>query len=130
MRVDVGTDEIIGLEADLFAPCALGGVINDETIPRLKAPIVAGATNNQLTALRHGEALHARGILYAPDYVINAGGVIDIAHEGPDYNPDKVLEQAGGIYDTILNIFRRAEEASLPPHIIADRIAEERFQRV
>ena len=80
----VGGDEILGVEADVLAPCALGGVINDDSLPRLSCAIVAGAANNQLLEDRHGAALHARGILYAPDYVINAGGLINIAEElGP-----------------------------------------------
>ena len=122
-------DEIVGVEADVFAPCALGAVFNDDTVPRLKAKIVAGAANNQLADPRHGHALHARGVLYAPDYVVNAGGVIDIACEGPDYSIDRVLKRVEGIYDTLTEILRRAASSGLPPFVVADRMAEERFVR-
>lgn len=125
----VPSAEIHGYDADVFAPCALGAILNDETIPRIKAPIVAGAANNQLAAPRHGAALTARGILYAPDYVINAGGVIDVAAEGPGYNADAVLTRAAGIHDTLLGIFQRADAEGLPTGAIADRMAEDRFLR-
>ena len=123
----VEPDRLIEVEADVFAPCALGAVINDETVPRLRAGIVAGAANNQLAAPRHGDALAARGILYAPDYVINAGGVIDIAAEGPDYDADAVLAAAARIGETLRAVLARSEREGRPPHRVADRMAEERF---
>ena len=125
----VSVAEIHGSDADVFAPCALGAILNDETIPRIKARIVAGAANNQLAEPRHGESLTARGILYAPDYVINAGGVIDVAAEGPDYDEDAVLARAAGIHDTLVGIFQRADAEGLPTSAIADRMAEDRFLR-
>jgi leucine dehydrogenase len=126
----VDPDQIHAVAADVFAPCALGAIINDETLPSLRVSIVAGAANNQLAKARHGEALKARGILYAPDYVINAGGLIDVGHEGPDYDPDQVLKQVEGIYDTLMEIFETAEHEKRPTDCIADEIAEARFQSI
>lgn len=123
----VEAEAIYDLEVDVFAPCALGAVINDDTIPRLRAPVIAGAANNQLAEPRHGEALMERGILYAPDYVINAGGVIDIALERHGFDRKRLLARLNGIRDTLLEIFRRAERERLPTALIADRLAEERL---
>ncbi len=122
----VEPDAIVGLNADVFAPCALGAVLNDETVPRLDVSVVAGAANNQLAEDRHGAMLRARGILYAPDYAINAGGLINIAHEGADYDRARALAEARGIYDTLLELFARADREDLPTNETADRIAEER----
>jgi leucine dehydrogenase len=126
----VGSDEILSMPADVLAPCALGGVINDESLPRLACAIVAGAANNQLLEDRHGAALHARGILYAPDYVINAGGLINIAEElSPrGYDRERALAQVQHITTTLGEVFERAEREGLPTHQIADRIAEERIR--
>lgn len=123
----VGVDEIFEQDVEVFAPCALGAVIDDHSVDRLKAKIVAGSANNQLAEIRHGDALHARSILYAPDFVINAGGVIDSAEEGPDYDTERVLKRVETIYDTLMDIFRRAEAEDVCPHIVADRMAEDRF---
>ena len=126
----VGSDEILSVPADVLAPCALGGVINDESLPRLACAIVAGAANNQLLEDRHGAALHARGILYAPDYVINAGGLINIAEElSPrGYDRERALAQVQHIATTLGEVFERAEREGVPTHQIADRIAEERIR--
>jgi leucine dehydrogenase len=126
----VGSDEILSVPADVLAPCALGGVINDESLPRLACAIVAGAANNQLLEDRHGAALHARGILYAPDYVINAGGLINIAEElSPrGYDRERALAQVQHIATTLGEVFERAEREDLPTYQIADRIAEERIR--
>src|SRR4029079_422178 len=101
----VAPDEIFSVQADVFAPCALGGVINDETIPKLKVQIVAGAANNQLLEERHGAMLRERNILYAPDYVANAGGVFNGCMELLGWNADYALSKVDAIYDTILSIF-------------------------
>jgi leucine dehydrogenase len=95
----VGPDEIYDVECDVFAPCALGAIVNDETIPRLKCRIVAGSANNQLKEPRHGDALMARGILYAPDFVINGGGVVNVADElHPDgYHHDRAYQRVARI---------------------------------
>ena len=121
-------DAIIGAEAEVYAPCALGATINDETLEILKAPIVAGSANNQLAEPRHGAELRQRGVLYAPDFVINAGGIIVISHEGPNYDQTAAFAHIGGIHDTLLEIFRRAEAQGLPTSEAADRLAEDRFK--
>ena len=113
----------------VFSPCALGAVLDDRTIPEIVAPIVAGAANNQLAEDRHGAALRARGILYAPDYVINAGGIIVISHEGPDYDRRVAFEHIAGIGPRLAEIFARSEREGVLPNVIADRMAEERIAR-
>lgn len=116
------------VEADVFAPCALGAGLNDGTIPELGAPIVAGAANNQLAEEgRHGEELKKRGILYAPDYAINAGGVISIALAEPGTGDAKVRDKVIAIGQTLTHIFERAAALDLPTHTVADQIAEERL---
>ena len=112
---------------DVFAPCALGGVLNNRTIPAIAAPIVAGAANNQLDEDSDGTALAGRGILYAPDYAINAGGIINIAFEG-DYDRDLAMRRTEGIFDTLLEIFRRADAEGVPTNQVADRLAFERIE--
>ncbi|MFQ5776320.1 MAG: Glu/Leu/Phe/Val dehydrogenase dimerization domain-containing protein [Kiloniellaceae bacterium] len=124
----VEPEAIYGVPAEVFAPCALGAVINDRTIPQLKAPIVAGSANNQLAEPRHGAELARRGILYAPDYVINAGGVINISHEGPSYSKPEAVKHVAKIYDTLGEIFSRAEAEGVPTSEAADRLAEERLR--
>ncbi|MEO3430804.1 Glu/Leu/Phe/Val dehydrogenase dimerization domain-containing protein [Pelagibius sp. CAU 1746] len=124
----VAPEAIATAAVDIYAPCALGATINDETLPKLQAKIVAGSANNQLAEARHGEALRQRGILYAPDYVINAGGVIVISHEGPNYNEAKAFAHVAQIHDTLLEIFRRADTQKAATSEAADRLAEERFR--
>ena len=121
----VGTDAIHAVRADVFAPCALGAGLNDQTIPMLKASIVAGSANNQLAEPRHDDMLAARGILYAPDYVINAGGIINIAHEGPDYDRDEAFAHVARIGDTLTSLYRRATSEGIPTGAMADRMARE-----
>ena len=124
----VATDAIYDVEADIFAPCALGAVINDETLPRLSVDIIAGAANNQLAdSERHGEAVQERGILYAPDYVINAGGLINVYGELKGWSPERSKRKAAEIYQTLCRIFERAEAEGLPTAEAADRIAEQRI---
>ena len=125
----VAPDEIFGLDVDVFAPCALGAVLNDTTIPQLKAAIVAGAANNQLAEPRHGVALMKRDILYAPDYVINAGGIIDVYHERTGFDRAALIAHIDGIHDTLREIFERARKEARPTCEVADAIAEERFMR-
>ncbi|MCP4327368.1 MAG: Glu/Leu/Phe/Val dehydrogenase [Alphaproteobacteria bacterium] len=126
----VAPEDIYGLDVDIYAPCALGAVINDDTLHNIKAKIIAGAANNQLAADRHGQALADLGILYAPDYVLNAGGVISVASEGPRVDKSDVPDLIEGIYDTLMEIFARAEAEGRPTNVIADRLAEERFAKV
>ena len=125
----VAPDEIFGLDVDVFAPCALGAILNDTTIPQLKASIVAGAANNQLAEARHGVELMKRGILYAPDYVINAGGIIDVYHERIGFDRAVLLKHIEGIHDNLMEVFERARKEERPTGEVADAIAEERFQR-
>lgn len=110
---------------DVYAPCALGGALNDRTVPELQCSIVAGAANNQLASDLNGEALHARGILYAPDYAINAGGLINVAQEVEGYDADKARSRTLHIYDTIAEICQRSQTQAVPPHRIADAMVRE-----
>jgi leucine dehydrogenase len=124
----VAPEEIIDADADIFAPCALGGVVNDESIPRLQVEIVAGSANNQLQEARHGDALAARGILYAPDYVANSGGVIHgCSIELLGWEPAQVSKKVHAIYETLLSIFRLADAEGLSPARAADRLAEQKL---
>src|SRR6185369_15166937 len=120
--------EIFSVPADIFAPCALGGVVNDETIPQLQAQIVAGAANNQLLEERHGTMLRDRNILYAPDYVANAGGVLNGCVEVLGWEPEHALRKVDEIYDTILRIFESAAAEGITTNQAADRLAEERLR--
>ncbi len=120
--------ELLEKEVDIFAPCALGSAINDATLPKLKVKIVGGAANNQLAEPRHGELLASRGIIYLPDYAINAGGLINVAQEILGYDRKVALERAGGIYDTIEALLRRAKETGNRPEEIADRMVEEKLK--
>lgn len=123
--------EILFAEADVIAPCALGAVLDDVTIPRLKATVVAGAANNQLAEDRHGQMLLDRGILYAPDYVINAGGIIDIDEVRADggYDESHALDRCAAIYGTLMDLFRRAEADGATTNLTADRMAQEILAR-
>ena len=120
-------DAIFSADADIFSPCALGGIINDSTIPKLRVRIVAGGANNQLLEERHGDELQRRGILYAPDYVANAGGVINVYGEVVGWDRQKALDKADDIYDTILKVFDIAEQMNIPTYEAADRLAERRL---
>lgn len=118
----VGLDEIYHQDVDIYAPCALGATINDQTINVIKASIVAGCANNQLAESRHGELLRDRGILYAPDYVINAGGIINVSFDN-NYDKAKSTAKVERIYDTLLSIFQQADSQSCQTSIIADELA-------
>jgi len=124
----VTPDEIFDADAEIFAPCALGGVLNDETIPRLRAAIVCGAANNQLAEDRHANAIEARGILYVPDYVASAGGLINGARE-LSRAPLETKAAIEAIYDTTLKILTIASSRKITPAQAADRLAEERLGR-
>ena len=126
----VSVAEIIDQDADILAPCALGGGLNDETIPRLRVELVVGAANNQLLEDRHGELLQERGITYAPDYVVNAGGVINVYSELAGWDRTRSLRKADEIYQTILGVFDIAKADGVLPHVAADRLAERRIQAV
>jgi leucine dehydrogenase len=126
----VPTAEILEVECDVVAPCALGAVINDESIPKLRCRIVAGAANNQLKEDRHGQELHDRGILYAPDYVINAGGLINVYNELTGYNREVAMRMARGIFANMARLFQISRAQSIPTYLAADRLAEERIARM
>ena len=125
----VQPSEIFSVPADIFAPCALGGVINEETLPQLRVQIVAGAANNQLLEERHGILLQERNILYAPDYVANVGGVLNGCRELLGWEPEHALRKIDGIYDTMLSIFENAQSQGIPTNKAADRLAEDRLRR-
>lgn len=124
----VHPDEIFSVSADVFAPCALGGILNDRTIPELKVKIVAGAANNQLLEERHGAMLRERNILYAPDYVANAGGILNGTIELLGWKPEDALRKIDEIYDTTLRIFESAQAQNLTTNKAADQLAEERLR--
>lgn len=122
------TERLIEIEGlDIYAPCALGGALNDDTVPELTAKIVCGAANNQLAHPGVEKDLADRGILYAPDYVVNAGGVIQVADELHGFDFERCKAKAAKIYDTTLAIFARAKSDGIPPAAAADRIAEQRM---
>ncbi|MED5523799.1 MAG: Glu/Leu/Phe/Val dehydrogenase dimerization domain-containing protein [Pseudomonadota bacterium] len=124
----VGLDDIYDLDVDIYAPCALGATVNDNTIDRIKATIIAGCANNQLAEARHDQLLRDKGILYAPDYVINAGGIINVSFE-KDYDKTKATAKVEEIYATLLDIFARADTQQKPTGIIADQMAREIIAR-
>lgn len=123
----VDAEAIYSVKCDIFAPCALGAVINDRTIPLINAPIVAGAANNQLAEPRHGMSLRERGILYAPDYVINVGGLIHALSGYQDMTEHEVQEHIDRVYNTALAIFERAETEGKDTGTVADTYAAERL---
>lgn len=127
----VGAEEIYDVECDIFSPCALGGTLNSRTIPRLKCKIVAGGANNQLEMDEDGLALQRRGVLYAPDYIVNAGGVITVASEiEGGYSLDRAQEMAERIYETTERVLHIASSDGIPTVLAADRLAEERINAV
>lgn len=130
----VNPDQLLSQPADIYAPCALGGTINDSTIQQLKqsgVKIVAGAANNQLAEERHGEMLMASDILYVPDYIINSGGVIHVADElNGGFNEERALRSVENIYNQIQKVFQLAEEEDLPINIAANRFAENRMEAI
>lgn len=126
----VEPNEIYSVDSDIFAPCALGAVLNDVTIPQLKASVIAGAANNQLKEPRHGEIIHQKGIVYAPDYVINAGGVINVADELYGYNRERALKKVENIYNNIESVIEISKRDQIPTSQAADRLAEERIAKM
>jgi valine dehydrogenase (NAD+) len=115
---------------DVYAPCALGGALSDETLSVLTARVVCGAANNQLDHPGIEKALEERGVLYAPDYVVNSGGLIQVADEIEGYSEPRARAKAAGIYDTTLAIFRLAAAEGVPPAVAADRLAERRMEEI
>lgn len=126
----VKPDAIYDVAADIYSPNALGATLNDDTLARLKVEIVAGGANNQLKEPRHGDELERRGLAYAPDYVINGGGVINVYGELEGWPRERAQLKAGEIYDTILRVFEIAKRDRVPTYVAADRLAEERLRAV
>lgn len=127
----VKPEEIYELDVDIFSPNALGAVLNDKTIPMIKAQIIAGGANNQLEEEdRNGQMLLDRNILYAPDYVINAGGLINVANELEGYRQDRAMKHAEGIYDILSRIIKVSKEQNIPTHVSSNKIAEERLAKI
>jgi leucine dehydrogenase len=126
----VAPDAIYDVAADVYAPCALGATLDDQTIPRIKAEIICGGANNQLAEPRHAEAVEKKGIFYAPDYVANGGGVINIYGELQGWTVQQAHEHAAGIYDTTLRVAELSRREKIPTALAADRLAEERIRAV
>lgn len=123
----VEPDKIYGLEVDVFTPCALGGIINDETIPQFKCKIVAGTANNALKEERHGEVLKEKDILYAPDFIANGAGLINVYHELIGYNKERALADVKKIYDRLLYVYEIAKKKNIAVNMAAMEYAEERI---
>jgi leucine dehydrogenase len=126
----VKPEEIYSVDCDIFAPCALGAVINDNTISHLRCEVVAGAANNVLAEERHGDILEEKGILYAPDYVINAGGVINVYEELNGYDRERALNKASKVYDNIKKVIEISNRDNIPTYKAADIMAEERIAKI
>jgi len=126
----VGLDEIYDTDADVYSPCALGGTVNEQTLPRLKCKIICGAANNQLANNAIGDDVEKRGILYAPDYAVNAGGVMNISLEIDGYNRERAMRMMRTIYLNVGRIFQIAERDKIPTYLAADRMAEERINAI
>jgi leucine dehydrogenase len=124
----VGKDEVYDVDMDIYAPCALGATVNSETLKRLKCSVICGAANNQLADEKvHGVEVLKKGIIYAPDFVVNAGGLISVSSEISGISQQEVMKLAQGIYDTTLNIFRISKAENIPTYAAANRIAEKRI---
>jgi leucine dehydrogenase len=127
----VQPDDIYDLDVDVFSPNALGAVLNDDTINRLKAEIIAGAANNQLAdEEKHGKLLMEKGILYAPDYVINSGGLINVANELEGYRQDRAMKHAESIYEIVSKVIKLSQEAGMPTNIASQKLAESRLEKI
>jgi len=126
----VDVDALVSQDMDVYAPCALGGALNDETVPVLKAKVVCGAANNQLDHPGIEKVLADRGVLYAPDYVVNAGGLIQVADEIEGFNFERAKVHAAKIFDTTKQVFAIAQAEGVPPAVAADRYAERRMSEV
>lgn len=127
---EAAPDEIVTMKCDVFSPCALGAIINDESVEKMKCKIVAGSANNQLDKREHGDVLRKKGILYAPDYVINAGGLINVSLELEGYSRDRALRMTRGIYYNLRKIFRISEEQDLSTTRAADHLVLRRLQKM
>jgi len=130
VRSVADTAALVASELDVYAPCALGGALDDDVVPVLKARVVCGAANNQLAHPGVEKLLEEHGVLYAPDYVVNAGGLIQVADELEGFSFDRAKQRAEGIFETTRAVFRLAEEEGVPPAVAADRLAERRMSEI
>jgi leucine dehydrogenase len=126
----VGPDDIYDVDVDVYSPCALGGTLNEQTLPRIKAKVVCGAANNQLANNAIGDELERRGVLYAPDYAVNAGGVMNVSLEIDGYNRERAMRMMRSIYHNLTRIFEISERDGIPTYQAADRLAEERIATI
>ena len=126
----VGSNDIYDIDCDIYAPCALGATINDQTIERLRCKIVAGSANNQLAESRHGEHLRELGILYAPDYLVNAGGLMNVSIEFEGWSDAKASRMVDQIFDTTLRIFELSEKQNISVNRATDLMAEKRIEAI
>jgi leucine dehydrogenase len=127
----VSADTMFDLDIDIYAPCALGATVNDTTLGKLKCKIICGAANNQLAdEVIHGEAVGTQGILYAPDFVVNAGGIINVYYELEGYNRERAMAHAEKIYDTTFNLFQLAKKEGIPTYMAANRLGEQRIEAI
>lgn len=127
----VSADKMFDLDIDVYAPCALGATVNDQTLAKLKCKIICGAANNQLAnEVIHGEAVGNQGILYAPDFVVNAGGIINVYYELEGYNRERAMRHAEGIYQTTFNLFQLAKKDGIPTYMAANRLGEQRIAAI
>jgi leucine dehydrogenase len=126
----VGLDDIYDVPADVYSPCALGGTINPQTLPRLKCKVICGAANNQLADNEIGDEVVKRGILYAPDYAVNAGGVMNVALELDGYNRERAMRMMRTIYHNLARIYEISDRDGIPTYKAADRLAEERIETI
>lgn len=127
----VSADKMFDLDIDVYAPCALGATVNDDTLAKLKCKIICGAANNQLADEKvHGEMVGKQGILYAPDFVVNAGGIINVYYELDGYNRERAMSHAEKIYDTTFNLFQLAKKEGIPTYMAANRLGEQRVEAI
>lgn len=126
----VAPTEILSIECDVLAPCAMGAIINDKTLNQFKTPIICGGANNQLLELRHGKALEELGILYAPDYIVNAGGLMNVFVELEGYSQSRAFDKTKRVYDNLKHVYQIAKRDKIPTYLAADRLAEERMNMV
>ena len=126
----VSPDKILSVDCEIQAPCALGAVVNDQSITQFKCQVIAGGANNQLAEARHGDQLRELGILYAPDYVVNAGGLMNVFVELEGYSPDRAFDKTRRVYDNVKKVIEIAQRENIGTHTAADKLAEERIKTI
>lgn len=126
----VAPTEILSVQCDVLAPCAMGAIVNEKTIASFRTPIICGGANNQLLELRHGNALEEMGILYAPDYIVNAGGLMNVFVELEGYSQSRAFDKTKRVYDNLKQVYKIAKRDKIPTYLAADRLAEERIKMV